>query len=441
MSNARATVEPSGTPRPDAATVAGTTTDQLPEPQVPGQWFQVCARQFRRHPHLMDLALAAGIYLFTVLALAAGPPFGDAVTAPTWSYVVGAITCGALVFRRTHPWIVLVVTAAGYLAVQFFSSDVPPLILAVVTALATVTLAGQRRWAIGAAVIIMVTALAVGWITHGEDWSHPRPLAIAALCALAIALADATRNRRAYVAAIEERARRAEASREQDALRRVADERLRIARDLHDVLAHHIAVINVQAGVAGHLMDQRPEQARAALDHVRAAARSVLAEMQAVLTVLRDPGEGADPAEPAPGLGHLDELLGRFRTLGLSVDLVVSGVPAPLPAAVDLVAYRVIQESLTNVRKHAGRAVAEVRLDHRPSALVISVTNTSGGGPARLPAVVPAVVPAGGRSGPASSGFGLIGMRERVNSVGGDVAAVPTADGGFVVTATLPFAR
>ena len=441
MSDARATVEPSGLPLPDATTVAGTTTDQLPEPQFPGPWFRACARQSREHPHLMDLALAAGIYLFTVLALIAGPPFGDAVTAPGWSYVVAAVTCGALVFRRTHPWVVLVVTAAGYLAVQFFSSDVPPLILAVVTALATVTLAGQRRWAIGAAVIIMVTALAVGWITHGEDWSHPRPLAIAALCALAIALADATRNRRAYVAAIEERARRAEASREQDALRRVADERLRIARDLHDVLAHHIAVINVQAGVAGHLMDQRPEQARAALDHVRAAARSVLAEMQAVLTVLRDPGEGADPAEPAPGLGHLDELLGRFRTLGLSVDLVVSGVPAPLPAAVDLVAYRVIQESLTNVRKHAGRAVAEVRLDHRPSALVISVTNTSGGGPARLPAGVPAVVPAGGRSGPASSGFGLIGMRERVNSVGGDVAAVPTADGGFVVTATLPFAR
>jgi len=321
--------------------------------------------------------------------------------------------------------------------VQFFSSDVPPLILAVVTALATVTLAGQRRWAILAAVMIMVTALAIGWITHGEDWSHPRPVAIAALCALAIALADATRNRRAYVAAIEERARRAEASREQDALRRIADERLRIARDLHDVLAHHIAVINVQAGVAGHLMDQRPEQARAALDHVRAAARSVLSEMQAVLTVLRDPGEGADPAEPAPGLGHLNGLLEGFRTLGLSVDLVVSGVPETVPAAADLVAYRVIQESLTNVRKHAGRAAAEVRLEHRPSALVISVTNSGGGVPARHPAGAPAGV----QTAPANGGFGLIGMRERVHSVGGDLRTTPTADGGFLVTATLPFAR
>src|SRR5664279_542917 len=359
MSNATT----SGTTVPEVSAVTGTTTDQLPEPQVPGPWFQACARQFREHPHLMDLALAAGIYLFTVLALVAGPPFGDAVTAPAWSYMVAGVTCGALVFRRTHPWIVLIVTALGYLVVQFYSSDVPPLILAVVTALATVTLAGQRRWAILAAVTIMVSALAIGWITDGEDWSHPRPVAIAALCALAIALADATRSRRAYVAAIEERARRAEASREQDARRRVADERLRIARDLHDVLAHHIAVINVQAGVAGHLLEQRPAQAREALDHVRSAARSVLEEMQAVLTVLREPGESADPAEPAPGIEQLPGLVEKFRELGLTVDTVTRGITVPLPAAVDLVAYRVVQESLTNVRKHAGHAAAVVRLD------------------------------------------------------------------------------
>src|SRR5664279_4677614 len=412
MSSAGATVEPSGSTVPDVSAVTATTTDQLPKPQVPGPWFQACSRQFRGHPHLMDLALAAGIYLFTVLALVAGPPFGDA-SAPAWSYLVAGVTCGALVFRRTHPWIVLIVTAAGYLVVQFFSSDVPPLILAMVIALATVTLAGRRRWAIAAAVAIMVSALAIGWITNGEDWSHPRPVAIAALCALAIALADATRNRRAYVAAIEERARRAEASREQDALRRVADERLRIARDLHDVLAHHIAVINVQAGVAGHLMEQRPEQARAALDHVRAAARSVLAEMQAVLTVLRDPGESADPAEPAPGIEQLPGLVEKFRELGLTVDTVTRGITVPLPAAVDLVAYRVVQESLTNVRKHAGHAAAVVRLDYRQREFEVVVTN-----PAADSATTTATV--AGRGHPlADGGFGLIGMRERVNSIGG----------------------
>jgi len=430
MSSAFPTVEPSGSTVPEGPAVAR-PTDHLPEPQVPGPWFQACSRQFREHPHLMDLALAAGIYLLTVLALVAGPPFGDAVTAPAWAYLVAAVTCGALVFRRTHPWPVLVVTATGYLMVQFFSSDVPPLILAVVTALATMTLAGQRRWAILAAVVIMVTALALGWISHSQDWAHPRPVAIAALCALAIALADATRNRRAYVAAIEERARRAEASREQDALRRVADERLRIARDLHDVLAHHIAVINVQAGVAGHLLEQRPDQARVALDHVRSAARSVLAEMQAVLTVLREPGDGVDPAEPVPGLGNLEVLLDRFRSLGLSVELVVRGVPAPVPPAVDLVGYRVVQEALTNVRKHAGRAQAEVRVEYQSAAVVIVVTN-SGDGTGTRRAVAGVTE---------HSGFGLIGMRERVNSVGGDLRTGPTADGGFVVRATLPSAE
>src|SRR5664279_1547680 len=412
MSSAGATVEPSGSTVPDVSAVTATTTDQLPEPQVPGPWFQACSRQFRGHPHLMDLALAAGIYLFTVLALVAGPPFGDA-SAPAWSYLVAGVTCGALVFRRTHPWIVLIVTAAGYLVVQFFSSDVPPLILAVVTALATVTLAGQRRWAIAAAVTIMVSALAIGWITHGENWSHPRPVAIAALCALAIALADATRNRRARSSIAATYARRAEASREQDARRRVADERLRIARDLHDVLAHHIAVINVQAGVAGHLLEHRPAQAREALDHVRSAARSVLEEMQAVLTVLREPGESADPAEPAPGIEQLPGLVEKFRELGLTVDTVTRGITVPLPAAVDLVAYRVVQESLTNVRKHAGHAAAVVRLDYRQREFQVVVTNTAANSATRTATV------AGRGHALADGGFGLIGMRERVNSIGG----------------------
>ncbi len=212
--------------------------------------------------------------------------------------MTSAVACGALMFRRSHPWPVLVVTAVGYLVVQGFSHDVPPLILAVVTALVTITLAGQRWPAIIAAVVITLCALTIGTVRDAEYWSHPRPVAVAALCALAIAVADAVRNRRAYVAAVEERARRAEESREREASRRVGDERLRIARELHDVLAHHIAVINVQAGVAGHLMDRQPEQAREALDHVRSAARSVLSEMQAVVAVLREPGAGAEVTEP-----------------------------------------------------------------------------------------------------------------------------------------------
>lgn len=382
----------------------------------------------RDHPHGFDAGLALLIFVATVGALISAHRMGLDETPPLWTYFTSAIACAALMFRRTHPWPVLVVTAAGYLVVQSFSHDVPPLIMAVVTALVTITLAGQRWAAIIAAVLITVIALIIGSIRDAEYWSHPRPVAVAALCALSIALADAVRNRRAYVAAVEERARRAEESREAEARRRVGDERLRIARDLHDVLAHHIAVINVQAGVAGHLLERQPAQAREALDHVRAAARSVLSEMQAVVTVLREPGESPDPTEPTPGLDRLGELIEEYRRAGLTIDTVISGTPTGLPAAVDLVAYRAVQESLTNVRKHAGNAKVVVALDYRPQSFGLTVTN-SGTGPDSRRA---------GADADSTRGFGLMGMRERVGSVGGAVRTGPTPGGGFVVAATLP---
>jgi signal transduction histidine kinase len=396
-----------------------------------GRRQQAWAALLREHPHRFDIALALLILLATIGALISAHRMGDDPTPPPWVWAVCVIACAAVPFRRVYPWPVLVVTAAGYLVVQSFSHDVPPLIFAVVTALVTITLAGQRWAAIAAAVVITGCALLIGTLRDAEYWSHPRPLAVAALSALAIALADAVRNRRAYVAAVEERARRAEESREQEARRRVGDERLRIARELHDVLAHHIAVINVQAGVAGHLLERQPAQAREALDHVRAAARSVLSEMQAVVTVLREPGESADadlPAEPTPGMSGVGELIDGFRGVGLTIDTVISGRPFALPAAVDLVAYRAVQESLTNVGKHAQGAAATVQLDYRADSLALTVTNTGTGRASRA---------AGQRVG-STAGFGLIGMRERVHSVGGQLQVGPTPDGGFVVAATLP---
>jgi len=386
----------------------------------------------RKHPSAFDAGLAALILLITVGGLTSAHRMGDDPLPPAWVWIVVAVSCAALLFRRTQPWPVLVVTALGYLSLQTVSHDVPPLILAVVTALVTITLAGQRWPAIIAAVLITGIALLIGTVRDAEYWSHPKPVAIAALCGLGIAVADAVRNRRAYVAEVEERARRAEASREQEAERRVGAERLRIARELHDVLAHHIAVINVQAGVAGHLLERQPEQARTALDHVREAARSVLSEMQAVVTVLREPDEPLHPAEPAPGMDRLADLVDGFRAAGLTIDTVVSGVPTALPAAVDLVAYRAVQESLTNVHKHAGRTAAVVELEYRPDVFALTVTNAG--------------TPTGSRSGARLTGsandpvtgFGLLGMRERVGSVGGKLQAGPTGDGGFVTEVSLP---
>lgn len=404
-------------------------TDQaMPGPGVPGRRRLAWARFVRNHPHRFDAGLGLLIFVATVAALVSAHRMGLDEQPPLWTYLTTAIACAALMFRRTHPWPVLVVTSVGYLVVQSFSHDVPPLIAAVVTTLVTITLAGQRWAAIIAAVVITATALIIGTIRDAEYWSHPRPVAVAALCALAVALADAVRNRRAYIAAVEERAKRAEESRDEDARRRVGDERLRIARELHDVLAHHIAVINVQASVAGHLLEGQPAQAREALDHVRAAARSVLSEMQAVVTVLREPGESAAPAEPAPGMDGLDGLIEGYRSVGMTIETVTSGRPTALPATVDLVAYRAVQESLTNVRKHAGNASVVVELDYLPTSFSLTVSNTGTGSGSRN----------AGMRADSTNGFGLMGMRERVGSVGGAVHARPTADGGFVIAATLP---
>lgn len=200
--------------------------------------------------------------------------------------------------------------------------------------------------------------------------------------------------------------------------RRVGDERLRMAREVHDVVAHHISLINVQAGVALHLLDDDPEQARTALAAIKTASRDTLRELRQTLGVLRGVDEQA-PRSPAPSIDRLDELVERFAAAGLRVDLRVTGQPRPLPTAVDLAAYRIVQESLTNVHRHAGVDNAQVTVGYDTDELVLDVTDR-------------------GRGGDAADGNGLSGIRERVASLGGTVAIGPRAEGGFTVCAVLP---
>ena len=283
--------------------------------------------------------------------------------------------------------------------------------------------------AIGAA---MVPAIA--GVVFGERWwLSPVIVSAVAQTGLAAAVGDAVRSRRAYVAAVEERAHRAERTREEEAARRVMEERLRIARELHDVLAHHVALINVQAGVAAHVLETEPAQAREALAHIRQAGRAALEELRTTVGLLRQPNTQpstqpdarSDPSaapEPVPGLDRLPQLIASFTAAGLRVEQQVEGDPRELPATVDLAGYRIVQEALTNVRKHAPGATAAVRLSYLPGEFRLQVTDSGTNASQHA----------------AGTGHGLLGMRERALSVGGTFTAGHEPGSGFRVMAVLP---
>ncbi|MFI7318309.1 sensor histidine kinase [Streptomyces venezuelae] len=248
--------------------------------------------------------------------------------------------------------------------------------------------------------------------------------------ALAWVLGDSIRTRRAYFAQLEERADRLEKEREAQAKVAVAAERARIARELHDVVAHNVSVMVVQADGAAYVMDTAPDQAKKALETISGTGRQALAEMRRLLGVLRT-GEPEESGEyvPQPDVEQLDELIEQVRTAGLPVDYKVEGTPRPLPSGVELTAYRIVQEALTNTRKHGGEnAGASVRLVYFDDGLGLLVEDDGKGAPHEL-------YEDGGADG---SGHGLIGMRERVGMVGGTLDAGPRPGGGFRISALLP---
>jgi signal transduction histidine kinase len=249
--------------------------------------------------------------------------------------------------------------------------------------------------------------------------------------ALAIMLGDAVRSRRALAAETAERLRVAHEEREAEAARRVAEERLRIARDLHDTVAHSMATITVQAGSALHVLGDRDDKVRGALTAIRETSKHALGEMRATLGQLRQ--GGSIPVTPG-GLDRLPALRDAVTAAGAPVTIAVDGDQRPLPPAIDEVAYRILQESLTNVLRHAGPAArATVRLCYEPAALGITVTDDGIGPNGDQPAG-----DSRGVAPPDQQGHGLTGMAERAAEVGGRVTAGPRGDGGFEVSATLP---
>jgi signal transduction histidine kinase len=335
----------------------------------------------------------------------------------------------ALVARNRVPIVTLVV--AGAASIGFGALTAPHWTYAVAPVIALFTAAkrGLRRSAIVTAAAGFFAYVLVLWVFAGPlgvPVAARADLRVALLLAVGLGLTvilGGTAKVRAehYAEVVKVRAERARAHEEQER-RQASEERLRIARELHDVLGHHISLINVQAGVGLHLMDNQPEQAREALTAIKTASAEALREVRAVLGVLR-PEEEAAPRQPALGLDRLADLT---ADAGLAVTTTIAGERRVLPAEVDRAAYRIVQEALTNVRRHAAPgSTAQVGIEYAPGELRLSVRNDGDPGSA----------PDGDR------GSGITGMRARAQSLGGSLSAGPLVDGGFEVTAVLPAAE
>ena len=410
----------------------------------------------RRNPRPVDGALA----LLLIFPGAGIPKLGIMRVLVTLPFVVGMAV--PVVFRRAYPVKAFaVVIAVGALQVLLLRRPAGA-DLAVLVMLYTLAASRPRRVSLrGLAVCLAGAAAAiVRWhpARGGLDiYTIGTEAALfGAPVLLAWLLGDSARWRRGYYRALEERADRLERERDAQAKVAAAAERARIAREIHDVVAHNVSVMVVQADGAAFALDSSPQRAREALAAISATGRRALAEMRSLLGVLRDPaGRDAAPGDgtlgdgalgdgalgdagmalaPQPGVEDLADLLEQARTAGLPVSLTIGGDPRPVPAGEALAVYRVVQESLTNVRKHAGPgAAASVRLDYDEDGLLIRVTD-DGAGASAVPGHL------GGITGSAGSGHGLAGMRERVELYGGTARSGPRPGGGYEVVARLPVA-
>ena len=327
---------------------------------------------WRRPPAWVGDLVAVVFVLAAALAPYPGSPMqtGNAV-----GLIAGAAAALAMPLRRRWPIPVLIACIALFGVAAFSGVMRRALVVASAIAMFAVAVRNDRRTTLIVAVIAAVAVVTLSLLSAIGGVFDPRVIQFAVTIAFAAAAGDAARSHRAYIEAITERAERAEETRESEARRRVAEDRLRIARDLHDTVAHQISVISLNAGVASSALESRPEAARDALATIRSAARTVLGEIGDLLEVLRAESDDAPSTAPQPGLDRLDELVGRFADSGLDVTVRVEGDVGRLPEAVDRVAYRVIQEALTNAHKHGSEHRAHLLVEVTTDAARIVVTN------------------------------------------------------------------
>ncbi|WBB63398.1 histidine kinase [Streptomyces sp. WMMC500] len=359
-----------------------------------------------------DAVLAIGVFVLVALGaegqrLSGG---GDSLSSLVISWVLVTAVCGALLFRRRCPvavgWFTVLVTGVYYLL-----SDIDgPLVIVPVVALYAIAAQGRLRSAVAMAAA-MVIGVSAGTLAGGSDVNGTSVFMLTGWLVAVVALGNGRHGRVAYA--------------EEEARLRATEERLRIARELHDVIGHNISMINVQAGAARHQLKKDPAfRAGAALSAIETGSRTILRELRATLGVLRRVDEDA-PRVPAPGLARADELVASAKLAGLAVRIERSGAERPLPAPVDLAAYRIVQESLTNAARHGRARAVTIRLGYGDRELTVAVEDDGRGAAARPAA--------------AGGGSGIAGMTERAQALGGDLAADPRPGGGFAVRARLPY--
>jgi signal transduction histidine kinase len=380
-------------------------------------------------PVLTDASVGIGVAVLLLAASWTG-------TGPQWivdpraldAVALGLIgvVAGVLALRRRYPIAVLVVLNAVTLA--WSAAQYPGRLIMLAPLVACYTVADLRgwRWGLGGTVVTALTALVATRVAFGASEPAGANASAVWIAATAGAAGTAVGYYRALLVATRSQLAREAQTREDQAHRRAVEERLRIARELHDVIGHTLATISVQAGVGIHLFQRRPAQALEALTTIKQVSDQGLADVRTILDVLRADNDLDRPRTPRAGLDQLDALLDRVRAAGVQPQLTVHGSARPLPAAVDLAAYRIIQEALTNVLRHARARTAWLDLRYEPSQVVIRILDD---GSAASPVQA-------GTTG--EGGHGISGMRERALALSGQFTAGPHPDGGFQVRCALP---
>ncbi|WP_345382245.1 sensor histidine kinase [Pseudonocardia yuanmonensis] len=371
------------------------------------------------------LGICVAVTLLAATVAGVGPAVPDARPLDAGAVVLVVAIAAAIAVRRRHPVVALAVL--DVVPVVWFLAPYPGRLVALAPLIGCYTLAALRGWrwgAAGAAGTALIQILAIRVVLGDVETVGVVPDAVL-LTATASSAGAAVGYHRAVLAATRARHARETQAREERARRLAAEERLRIARELHDVVGHTLATASVQAGVGLHVVDRRPGQAREALAAIKTICDDGLTDVRTILGILRDDGPAeeppAEPRAPRGGLDRLTDLVDPAEAAGLQVELEVDGEPRPLPAPVDLAAYRIVQEALTNVIRHAGARTVRLALTYEPSRLLIRIRDDGLRSAAGTPC-----------------GHGIDGMRERARALSGRLTAAPHPDGGFEVCAELP---